>query len=243
MESSPKNFFERYQVFFALIICGILIGGGLVLSRALPAKQPAGAQPQQTQTSVTNDMLKFGQKAGASKKDLAACLSSKQKEAVINDAVALAEKSGVTGTPTFFIIKRTFKSDGSVASEKQFSIVGARDKDTFLKSINEGKSPADQPQMPAGERIVLSDSDHKMGPAQAEVTIVEYSDIDCPFCKAAKPILDEILREHPEFAFVYRHSPIVSLHPFAAYKAEASECVTDLAGKDAFWKFLDLAVK
>jgi protein-disulfide isomerase len=97
--------------------------------------------------------------------------------------------------------------------------------------------------MPAGERIVLSDSDHKMGPAQAEVTIVEYSDIDCPFCKAAKPILDEILREHPEFAFVYRHSPIVSLHPFAAYKAEASECVTDLAGKDAFWKFLDLAVK
>lgn len=133
MESSPKNFFERYQVFFALIICGILIGGGLVLSRALPAKQPAGAQPQQTQTSVTNDMLKFGQKAGASKKDLAACLSSKQKEAVINDAVALAEKSGVTGTPTFFIIKRTFKSDGSVASEKQFSIVGARDKDTFLK--------------------------------------------------------------------------------------------------------------
>jgi protein-disulfide isomerase len=73
--------------------------------------------------------------------------------------------------------------------------------------------------------------------------LVEYSDIDCPFCKRAKPATDKLLKEHPEYGFVYRHFPLAQLHEFAAYKAEASECIKYSDGDTGFWKFLDVITK
>lgn len=234
METPKKSFFETYQLFIAVVICGIFIGAGIVVASLVSKGVANQAQaPAQTEKQVRKEMLNVAKKSGLDQQAFGVCLDSKKYESQINKAVALAEASGVSGTPTFFIIK----------NGKQFMILGARDKATFLKAIEEGKAPADQPEQPTGQKIVLTDADHSIGPKDAAVTIVEYSDIDCPYCKYAKPIIDEIIAEHPEYRFVFRHSPIAERHPFAPYKAQATECAFDQGGEAAFWKFLDVVAK
>jgi predicted PurR-regulated permease PerM/protein-disulfide isomerase len=241
-----KSFFDRYQTFIGMVVCGALIGGGIAVSKLVPL----GIQSDIpiTQESVREEMIKAAKSVGIAKSDFATCLDSKKHEPSIQDAVTVAQKSGVRGTPTFFVIKRTYGDDDRIVSETQTKIIGAREQSVFEQVIKDGKEPEGQSEYDStyGEAITLSDTDHWLGPQRASVIIVEYSDIDCPFCKRAKPIIDDFLAQHPEYAFVYRHSPIASLHPFAEYKAQATECAYELGGgtiaeqKTAFWKFLDI---
>ncbi len=230
--SSKKSFFETYQTFIALIICGVLIGGGIVASKLLINQ--TGTQPQETKESVRKDLLTESKKLGLDKNKLAACLDNGTHTQKISDAVSLAEKSGVQGTPTFFILNKKLGT--------QWAVLGARDQATFEASIASGKSPEGQPPI-TGDKIVLNENDHWFGPKDAQIVIVEYADIDCYYCKQVHPTIEKILADHPEYALVYRQSPIVSLHPFAAYKAEAVECAKDQGGEDAFWKLLNVLVK
>lgn len=239
------SFFEKYQTFISIIIAGALIGGGIVLSKTIPqAGAPAanGTTAQQTEATVKADLIKTAKSLSLDSKALGVCLDKNTKESVVASATNVATRSGVQGTPTFIIIKRTYGADDRIVSEKQIPVVGARDKATFMAAIENGTLPAGQPEM-NGEKVVLSDSDHYKGPMRAEVIIVEYSDMDCPFCKRAKPTIDGILAEHPEYAYVYRHSPLAQLHPFAPYKAEAAECIYDTNGAEGFWKFVDAMMK
>lgn len=75
----------------------------------------------------------------------------------------------------------------------------------------------------------------------AEVVVVEFSDFDCPFCYRFHTTMQQIVNDYQgRVAWAYRHFPLDSLHPNARTKAEASECVADLGGNDAFWKFADI---
>lgn len=240
--TKQPSFFEKYQTFISIIIAGLLIGGGIVLSKTIPAAQVAqnGNQPQaQTEKSVRAELIKVAKDLSLDSKALGVCLDNKSQEATITAASALADASGVTGTPTFFILKRKAAPDGTMKLYNQIPVVGARDKQTFIDAITAGKIPQGQPDISAPE-ITITESDHYQGPKDASIVIVEYSDIDCPFCKRAKPTIDELLKEHPEYGFVYRHSPLVQLHPFAAYKAQATECIAATNGPEGFWKFLDI---
>lgn len=236
-----KSFFEKYQTFISIIIAGLLIAGGIVLSKTLPQGTPgqgAGQPESQTEAQVRAELIKTAKSLSLNSKALGVCLDNKIKESVVADAMELANKSGVQGTPTFVIIKRTYGAGDNILSEKQIPVVGARDKATFIAATERGIAPDGQSPL-TGEKIVLTETDHYRGPARAEVIIVEYSDIDCPFCKRAKPTIEEILTENPEYAYVYRHSPLVQLHPLAAYKAQATECILESDGPEGFWKFLN----
>jgi protein-disulfide isomerase len=90
-------------------------------------------------------------------------------------------------------------------------------------------------------RPVSLGRDHIRGDASAPVTLIEYSDFECPFCKrfhlTAKKLVEE---SKGQVRWVYRHFPIDQLHPVKARKeAAASECAAELGGNDAFWKFAD----
>ena len=111
-----------------------------------------------------------------------------------------------------------------------------------------GGSDSTDPADNGGENngdIVLEDvteDDHILGNPNAQLLIVEYSDIDCPFCQTFHNTMHDILDEYGpsgDVAWVYRHFPLAQLHPLAPAKAEASECVAELGGNDAFWTFLD----
>lgn len=87
----------------------------------------------------------------------------------------------------------------------------------------------------------VSNKDHIRGNTNAEVTIVEYSDLECPFCKVFHTTMKQIMDtyEDGKVAWVYRHFPIAQLHSKAPKEAEASECAAELGGNAAFWQFID----
>lgn len=87
------------------------------------------------------------------------------------------------------------------------------------------------------DMVQIVDSGHVKGGENAKVTIVEFSDFQCPACGAMYPVLKRIESEYGDkIKFVYRHFPLTSIHPFAEKAAEASECAA-LQGK--FWEYHD----
>jgi len=86
----------------------------------------------------------------------------------------------------------------------------------------------------------VSAEDHIKGSENPKVTIVEYSDFECPFCQRFHETMNQVLTDEEDVAWVFRHFPLDQLHPRNARKAAvASECVNELGGKDAFWIFTD----
>lgn len=97
----------------------------------------------------------------------------------------------------------------------------------------------DQPNQPAQVNIAVKDTDYIRGEKNAPVTIISYSDLECPFCKRFHPEALKILQEFPgKVRLVYRHFPL-SFHQNAAKQAEAAECVGKLGGADKYWSFID----
>lgn len=87
-------------------------------------------------------------------------------------------------------------------------------------------------------RIEVSTEGAALGPADAPITIVEFSDYECPFCKRAHPTVTEVLKKYPDkVRLVFRHFPLDNIHPNARPAAEASLCAED-QGK--FWPFHEL---
>lgn len=83
-------------------------------------------------------------------------------------------------------------------------------------------------------------NDRYIGAKNAKVTLIEFSDIQCPFCSRFHPTAKRIMEEYPnDVRWVYKHFPLDSIHPEARPAAEASECVADQKGSEAFFTYLD----
>jgi len=77
-----------------------------------------------------------------------------------------------------------------------------------------------------------------LGPESAPVTIVEFSDFQCPYCARAAPVVKQLHERYPDSVrIVYRHFPLDSVHPQARPAAEASLCAAD---QDRFWEYHDV---
>lgn len=74
------------------------------------------------------------------------------------------------------------------------------------------------------------------GPAKAAVTIVEFSDMQCPHCQKAAPVIDQLLALEPEAHFVFQNFPL-PVHNWAGKAADYVDCV-GRASNDAVWKFI-----
>jgi protein-disulfide isomerase len=75
------------------------------------------------------------------------------------------------------------------------------------------------------------------GPDDARVTIIEFADFQCPFCKQMEPVLAQLLDKYPrDVRVVFRQMPLADVHPDAMHAAAASECARQ-QGK--FWEMHD----
>ena len=84
--------------------------------------------------------------------------------------------------------------------------------------------------------LILADS-HTQGNKNAKNYLVEFSDLQCPACRAAQPLLDEIMKTAPDSArLVYRHYPLPTIHQNAAVSARAAEAA---AKQGKFWEMHD----
>ncbi|MBI4895146.1 MAG: thioredoxin domain-containing protein [Candidatus Aenigmarchaeota archaeon] len=96
--------------------------------------------------------------------------------------------------------------------------------------------------VPKPYSVKTVDTDNYEGNSSATVTVVEFSDFQCPFCARFYKTTEQEIKEKyiiPEkIKFVYKQFPL-DIHSNAQKAAEASECAKDLGGEEAFWKIHD----
>jgi protein-disulfide isomerase len=79
----------------------------------------------------------------------------------------------------------------------------------------------------------VTDADHRIGPTDARIVVVEYGDFECPNCKQAVTAVEHLLeRFEGNVQFVYRHYPLEQVHVHAIVAAEAAECAS---AQGRFW--------
>lgn len=128
---------------------------------------------------------------------------------------------------------------GSLWTENQLSKSGLAGAGTGAvaqqPTAPDGPTEADLKKMPA-----VTKEDHVRGNINtAKLVLVEYSDYECPFCNRFHPTMVQIMKDYGDkVAWVYRHYPL-PFHAQAQRSAETGECVAELGGNDAFWKFSD----
>jgi protein-disulfide isomerase len=88
------------------------------------------------------------------------------------------------------------------------------------------------------QKILVGNTKNVRGPENAKVTVVEFSDFQCPACGATQPLVKQLLDKHGnEIRFVYRHFPLTQLHPNAMLAALAAQAA---ASFNQFWAYHDL---
>ena len=102
-----------------------------------------------------------------------------------------------------------------------------------LKSRHHVQVSLQAPDLP---RIDVEAKGPSRGPTNAPVTIVEFSDFQCPYCGREYPVIERLMKEYDgKLRLVFRHYPL-DFHPFAQKAAEAGACAQD-QGK--FWELHD----
>ncbi len=87
----------------------------------------------------------------------------------------------------------------------------------------------------------ITADDHVLGPPDSPVTVLEYGDYQCPFCRGAARDVHEMLDRYPgTVRFVFRNFPIPQLHPQAEQAAEAAEAA---AAQGKFWGMYELLLQ
>ena len=134
-------------------------------------------------------------------------------------------------------VERLLNTDGAMDEAIQRGI------ERYVQNQRQGaeQARANQQQEKAKNiRAVDVNRDHIYGNPDAPITLVEYSDFECPFCKRFHPTVVQLMENNQEnLRWVYRHFPLAFHNPGAQKQGEASECVAELSGNDVFWKFTD----
>jgi protein-disulfide isomerase len=87
----------------------------------------------------------------------------------------------------------------------------------------------------------IRDSDHVFGNPDAPITMFEYSDFECPYCRSFQTTAELIVNEFDgDVNWVYRHFPLGFHDPAATLEASAAECAADQGGDDKFYEFAEL---
>lgn len=89
-------------------------------------------------------------------------------------------------------------------------------------------------------RPVSLTRDHIYGDQEAPISIIEFSDFECPYCRKIHPVLKKLVNgSDGQVNWVFRHYPLSFHKPNAQVEAEASECVAHIAKNTGFWVFID----
>ncbi len=103
----------------------------------------------------------------------------------------------------------------------------------------QGQQPPQGQGSPSNVKPV-SAADHIFGNPNAPVKIVEFSDLECPFCKQFHQTMRSAMSLYEEkVAWIFRNFPLTQLHSKALKEAQAAECAAKLGGNDKYWQYID----
>jgi len=152
------------------------------------------------------------------------CFNTQESLQPVIEDYQEGQNFGIRGTPNFVIDGHWVQG---LLSAAEFS----RIIDALLLEADTGKLPADVVTVtpsPTPDTNFNTDSDHTLGDPKAPITIVEFSDYQCPFClrhyQQTLPQLKEKYIDTGKAKYVFMDFPIDSLHPQARKAAEAAEC-------------------
>lgn len=97
------------------------------------------------------------------------------------------------------------------------------------------------PFAPARQKLQAADGPSR-GAQNPTILIVDFSDLECPHCKAAQPILEKLVADFPQARLIFQQFPLPeTLHPWAMKAALYADCAgqLDQKNKDVFWKYVD----
>ncbi len=208
-------------------------------------------QTQSAWSNATDPMSYFTQLAEQVGVDMAlfsSCVESGDKDAGIEAGIAEARGKGFSGTPSFEFVR--------TATDEAFPLVGAQPYDQFsamLDTLLAGGTPQTEQAQEGSDEIpfwataegLVPDPDRPgytmagdfyRGDPAATVTVIEFSDLQCPFCRKhsleTQPILDEQFVDTGQIYWVFKHFPL-SIHPQAPAAGVATECA---AAQGKFWE-------
>ncbi|MBT4850146.1 thioredoxin domain-containing protein [Candidatus Parcubacteria bacterium] len=165
---------------------------------------------------------------------------SKNKGVIDNLRPKAAFKAGLlTGLAVMFVIG-FFILLGFMLSDKVDTNGGNKNSNTNANTnVVDNGANNNLPSQDIVLRPVDENKDWISGNPDGDITIVEFSDVDCPFCTRFHEAMNQVVSDNSNVRWVYRHFPLTGLHPEAMKKAEAVECVGELGGNDKVWSFLD----
>jgi len=204
------------------------------------------------------DLEKYAQELGLDMNKVKAALDNKTHEAKIKADQELAQKLGARGTPAFFINGRFLSGAQPIDRFKEVIDDELKRADKLVKSgtpknkvyaaltkngltaakapaAAEGGNKARQPDPKAVYKVPVGKSAQK-GPSDALVTIVEFSEFQCPFCKRVNPTIKQIQDTYgKDVRFVFKHNPL----PFHKDAMPAAELAMEANEQGKFWEAHD----
>ncbi len=223
------------------------------VTKNIPAKpdsqnqaQAVNAEPTSETPSDTPIVTKFSEQLSAvvapkylDDSTLKSCLANKT---IAESITVSSEFSGSKGTPLIYIGNKNI----------MYEIQGALPYEWFGYIINDLKAGKEFaiPKEAAENitkitnkeilsKIAITASDSIRGNQNGSISIVEYSDISCPFCQRVHPTLIKIVNDFKDTKWVYRHHPLISIHKHALEESIAAECIRLNKGALLYWKFMD----
>lgn len=223
------KFLQQHLMTGLLVIAAFVIGVLFTEVRYLKNGAPQPVANDTVQTVAMTDILND---AGVDADEVLSCYNDGRGGERVAAQQATGTAAGVTGTPGNFIVVNGNQGEalgGAVPFEGMKTLL-----DSYI-STGKTENTTTLTGLPG-----VSEDDFVRGSADAKVTVIEYSDFDCPFCSRFHQTMEQVVEQYDgQVRWVFRHYPITSLHPNAENVARVSECVHEIAGKEKFWEFSD----
>lgn len=233
-----KNLNPLYSTPVAILLGSLIVAVAILTSNGIikfgkptstpttvqAPSQPVGGQAK-TETDIVANLKNLASQAKLDQNKFDKCLDSGEKASLVAKDLDEGSTAGVNGTPAFFV-------NGRLLS-------GAQPFSEFKKVIDEELSG---PAVAGVARQTVGVGDLPvLGKESAKVTLIEFSDYQCPFCgRFFTQTEGQLKSEYIDkglVKFYYRDFPLPQIHPGAQKAAEAARCAGD---QNKYWEYHDL---
>lgn len=242
-----KSWMEKFGpvMVVAIVAMAFVLGSMWTKIKYLESGSGAGVRPpgaaagQGTSKykSLSDAWKDYAKQVGIDGGKLVACVDKDQKKAIVDADTAEGAGLGINGTPGFFVNGKfvagafpyeVFKE----LIDKELAGQGSSDPKDYSAAI---QGYVAQGAISLVAKPVAADKAPTKG--EGSVTVVEFSDFQCPYCARVYPTVTQLLKDYEgKIVLAYKHFPLAQIHPNAQKAAEASECARE-QGK--FWEFHD----
>lgn len=250
-----KSMMEKFGPVLVVLVVAMAFALGSLWSKVKYLEKggsPSAGDPAGAQQAAGGKFKKLGdalrayaKEAGLDGNKLMSCVDGGEKSDVVEADYQQGAAVGVQGTPGFFVNGRflggafPFEAFKELV-DRELAGTGSNNyldyKDTNLQGAGAGAQPA----FIATPKTVEVGESAVKGGSNAKVTIVEFSDFQCPFCERGYRTLGQIQSAYgDQVRIVYKNFPLREIHPLAQKTAEAFECAREQDQTKA-WKLHDV---